>query len=90
VPVKDDNGKWFIRKVTKTFTDHGKLIVNYSTYVVKEPVFNGYSQYLMLDYDEECYYDTEYGRCGVRRYWINFYPKVDYKVIYRYLTSATS
>ncbi len=82
VPVKDDNGKVVYREVTKTLSGYGKPIINYNTYAVKEPVFNGYTQDIVPD--KYCYYDDGYRRCDVRGYWIKFYPRVDYKVIDTY------
>jgi hypothetical protein len=80
VPVKDDSGKVVYNEVTKTLSGYGKPIINYNTYAVKEPVFNGYTQDIIPDK----YCDTEYERCEVRGYWIKFYPRVDYKVIDTY------
>ena len=94
VPVKDANGNVVYKEVTKTFTGHGEPIVNYYTQQVKEPVFQGYSQRVITDYDYECYYHEHYdGNDGtmhlhckeeVRGYWVRFYPKVDYKIIDTY------
>ena len=80
VPVKDDSGKVVYMEVTKTFSGRGKPIINYNTYVVKEPVFKGYTQDIIPDK----YCDIEYERCEVRGYWLRFYPKVDYNVIDTY------
>jgi hypothetical protein len=84
VPVKDDSGKVVYKEVTETLSGYGKPIINYNTYEVKEPVFKGYTQDIILDKD--CYYDydDEYTECEVRGYWIRFYPRVDYKVIDTY------
>jgi len=82
VPVKDDSGKVVYKEVTKTLSGYGKPIINYNTYAVKEPVFNGYTQDIIPDKD--CYYANEYRQCEVRGYWIKFYPRVDYKVIDTY------
>ena len=91
VPVKDANGNVVYKEVTKTFTDHGKPIVNYYTQQVKEPVFQGYSQIVITDYDYDCYYHEHYDgtmheHCKeeVRGYWVRVYPKVDYKIIDTY------
>ncbi len=90
-PVKDANGNVLYKEVTKTFTDHGKPIVNYYTKEVKEPIFKGYSQSVITDTDEDCYTHehsdgTVHEHCTeeVRGYWVRFYPKIDYKVVDNY------
>jgi len=91
VPIKDESGKVFYKEVTKTFTDHGKPVVNYNTVEVKEPVFNGYTHYVRADYYVDCYSHehsdgTMHEHCTqeILGYWFRFTPKIDYKVIDTY------
>ncbi len=90
-PVKDANGNVVYKEVTKTFSNHGKPIVNYYTKEVKEPIFKGYSQSVVADTDEDCHTREkidgtvqEYCTEEIRGYWVRFYPKIDYKVIDNY------
>ncbi len=87
VPVKDETGKVVYRNITKTFTGHGKPFVQWNTKEVREPIFNGWDERVVADYDVETYVDSEgntHTYQEVRGYWHYFYPRIRYNVIDTY------
>ena len=83
VPVKDQAGNVVYKEVTKTFTGHGKPVVNWVDKPVKEPHFEGYHEETVADYD---YYTDDDGNVyrELRGYWHYFYPDIRYQTIDKY------
>jgi hypothetical protein len=87
VPVKDENGRVVYKEVTKTFSGHGKPVINYETKEVKEPAFLGWNKKITEDVRKKCYTDSNLKQHCTRitdRLWIEYSPKIDYNVIDTY------